>query len=397
MGIFSKSKNKLTLVFNIGSSNVGGALFWSQDSGIPKIIFSDIEPIPIQEKIEVDRFLLSTMQALDIVAGRIQKAGLGAPEDIFCVLSSPWHVSQTRIINLKKNAPFVFTTKLAEDLIKKEVSLFEEENLAKQINPLGGVFNRTIELKNIKTILNGYETSEPINKKTKELEMSVFISIGEEKVLKNIEDTIKKYFHFNQLKFSSFTLASFTVVRDMPIQKENFLLLDIEGEVTNISMVKKNILRESMTFPLGRNFLTRGVASSLKHSLNEASSLFSLWVDGHAEEKMTKKLSLTIEKLRDEWLKSFQESLANLSNDISIPATIFLTTDKNWADFFCQTIKAEQFNQYTLTESKFEIVFLDVPTFFGLAVFEENAIRESSLIIDAIYINRFLTYPKMLE
>jgi len=69
-------------------------------------------------------------------------------------------------------------------------------------------------------------------------------------------------------------LSSFTVVRDMHIQKENFLLLDIGGEVTNISMVKKNILRESISFPLGCNFLPRGVASNLKCSLNEANLWF---------------------------------------------------------------------------------------------------------------------------
>ena len=41
MGIFSKNKkNKLILVFHIGSSNVEGALFWAQDSGVPRIIFS---------------------------------------------------------------------------------------------------------------------------------------------------------------------------------------------------------------------------------------------------------------------------------------------------------------------------------------------------------------------
>jgi hypothetical protein len=125
--------------------------------------------------------------------------------------------------------------------------------------------------------------------------------------------------------------------------------------------------------------------------------LISLWVDGHAEEKVTKKLSITIEKIRDEWLKSFQESLANLSNDISIPATIFMTTDKNLADFFCQTIKAEQFNQYTLTESKFEIIFLNAQTFLGLAIFEEKKICDSSLIIDAVYVNRFLIYPNIMK
>jgi hypothetical protein len=98
-------------------------------------------------------------------------------------------------------------------------------------------------------------------------------------------------------------------------------------------------------------------------------------------------------QLRTEWLKYFQESLANLSNDISIPSTIYMTTDKDLADFFSQTIKAEQFNQYTLTDSKFEIIFLGSEVFHGIAVFEEQAIHESALIIDSVYVNRFLIYP----
>ncbi|MDR3519308.1 MAG: hypothetical protein P4L63_00250 [Candidatus Pacebacteria bacterium] len=391
MGIFSKNKNKLILVFNVGSSNISGALFWAQNSGIPKIIFSDIEPIHIEDKLDINKFLSSAMQSLDAVAGRIRKANMGTPQEVFCVLSSPWHVSQTRIINFKKNTPFIFTARLAESLVQKEISLFEEENLKKDSN--ADTANRTIEVKNIKTILNGYETSEPLNQKTKELEMTVFISFGEEKFLKTIEDNIAKYFHFNQIRFSSFSLAFFTIVRDMYIQKENFLLLDIGGEVTSISMVKKNILREGITFPIGRNFFTRGVARDLGCTLSEAGSLISLFKDGHAEESVAAKMTITMGQLRTEWLKSFQESLANLSNDISIPATIYLSTDKDLADFFCQTIKSEQFNQYTLTESKFEIIFLDTSVFHGIAVFAEPAIREPTLIINSVYINRFLIYP----
>lgn len=392
MGIFSsnKKKDELILVFNIRSSSVGGALFWAQKSGIPKIIFSTIEPIPTQDKIEIDKFLSLTIQTLEIVVKKISKAGLGAPSAIFCVLSSPWYVSQTRIINFKKNTPFTFTAKLADSLIQKEINLFEEENLAKYANVDNSV--RTIELKNIKTILNGYETSEPLNQKADELEMVIFISMSGEQVLKKIEDEIGKYFHFKQLRFSSFTMAFFTVVRDMHLyqEQENFLLIDIGGEVTDISMIKKNILRESATFPLGRNFLTRGVSSHLGCTQSEANSLISLLKDGHAEETLSKELTPIMDQLRAEWLKKFQESLANLSNDISIPATIYLAVDKDLADFFSQTIKTEQFNQYTLTESKFEVMFLSTQTLHGLAIFEEPVIREPNLIIDSIYINRFL-------
>jgi len=390
MGIFSnkQTKNELILVFNIGSSSVDGALFEAQSSGIPKIIFSAEELIKIEEKVEIDNFLASTIKSLEMVANKIYRSGLGAPSQIFCVLSSPWYVSQTRIINFKKNTPFIFTHKLADELVKKEVKLFEEEHVIKYSDYNSKI--RVIELKNIKTILNGYETAEPLNQKTKELEMTIFISMSGEQILKKIEDTIGKYFHLKQITFSSFVLSFFTIVRDMYLKQENFLLVDISGEMTDISMVKKNTLRESISFPLGRNFLTRGVALDLGCTLSEADSFISLLKDGHAEESVTKKLTLILNKLRIEWLKKFQESLANLSNDISIPSTIYIVIDKDLVDFFSETIKTEQFSQYTLTESKFEVIFLNTELFQKIAISEKNVFYRPFLIIDSIYINHFL-------
>ena len=280
MGIFSwhKKKNKLVLAFDVGSSSVGGTLFYVSSSGIPRIILAVRELIPFQESFSVGKFLSSAMRSLEMVAGKIHKTALGRPEAIFCVLSSPWHVSQTRVIRLEKNTPFVFTSKLADDLIQKEIVLFEEEYLKKYRDAKSPV--RSIEFKNIKTMLNGYETSNPINQKTKELEMTVFISISPEQVLKKMEKMIKKYFHHDEVKFSSFSLASFAVVRDIYAHNEDFLLIDIGGEMTDISMVKKNTLRESISFPLGSNFIARKVASLLHLPLGEAQSFVSLFEGG---------------------------------------------------------------------------------------------------------------------
>jgi hypothetical protein len=131
MGIFtgSKKQDELVLVFNIGSSAVSGALFYTQKSSIPKIIFSTHELIPVEEVVDIDRFLSLTMLSLEIVVNKIFKQGLGAPGKIFCVLSSPWHASQTRIIRLEKNIPFAFTAKLAEELVQKFNKLYLTINL----------------------------------------------------------------------------------------------------------------------------------------------------------------------------------------------------------------------------------------------------------------------------
>ena len=221
--------------------------------------------------------------------------------------------------------------------------------------------------------------------------MIIFISMSPEQVLSSIEGIIKKHFHYKSIKFSSFAMSSFAVVHNMYMDQENFLLVDVGGEVTDISMIKKGVLRESISFPSGYHFIIRETASALSCTLSEAESFISLLKDGHAEKATEEKLAPIIDKLKMEWLEKFQESLANLSKDISIPSDIYLSADTNFMNFFSKIIENEQFNQYTLTESKFKVVFLDARVFHGLAEFKDNIIRDSFLIIDSVYINRFLT------
>ncbi|KKP85617.1 hypothetical protein A3B84_02005 [Candidatus Nomurabacteria bacterium RIFCSPHIGHO2_02_FULL_35_13] len=383
-----KNKKELALVFDIGSSSIGGALFEIQKLGIPKIVLSIREPIIFEDRIDINKFLSSTLKSIEIVAERISTMGFGKPSKIFCVLSSPWYASQTRVIKLEKDTPFLFTSKLADSLIQKEVSLFEEENLVKFSSNDNKV--RLIEFKNMKTMLNGYTTSDPLNKKAKKLEMTIFLSMSGDKILKKIEETIFKRFHAESIKFSSFVMASFTVARDIFVHQSNFLLVDIAGEVTDISMTKKDILINSISYPLGRNFIIRGVAKSLNCTLGEAESFISLYKNGHATEYVEKKLEPIINKLKNEWLSKFQESLVNLSDDISVPATIFITVDQDLIDFFSEIIKTEQFNKYTLAELEFKIIFLDVKILNGITTFKDNTNRDPFLIIESIYLNRFI-------
>ncbi|MFA4975538.1 MAG: hypothetical protein WC839_02105 [Candidatus Paceibacterota bacterium] len=390
MGIFSKLKDKkeLALIFDIGSSSVGGAIFEIDKKGIPKIISSIREPIILEDKIDIDRFLILTIKALDIVASKICMMSVIRPLKIFCILSSPWYISQTRIIKIEKNIPFLFTSKIAVDLIQKEVSLLEQENLVKFSHDNNKV--RLIEFKNMKIMLNGYFSPNPFNKKIKKLEMTIFVSMSGEQILKKIEETISRHFNSSDIKFSSFAMASFAVARDMFIQQENFVLVDITGEVTDISIIKKDVLNGSISYPLGYNFMIRSMADSLNCTLGEAKSFLSLLKDGHAEISVEKKIGPIVDKLKIEWLKGFQESLVNLSEDISIPATIFITVDQDLVNFFGDIIKTEQFNQYTLTESEFRIIFLDTKTLHSIAAFKDDVNRDLFLIIEAIYINRFI-------
>jgi hypothetical protein len=390
MNFFSnkKEESEIVLVIDLGSSSIGGALFIVNKKSAPQIIFSIREPIILEKNIDFEKFILLTSKTLEQIISKISTSGLGAPTKFFCVLSSPWYSSQIRIISLKKNTPFVFTSKMADDLIKKEVAITEEENLKNNQNT-GKV--STIEIRNMKTLLNGYATTKPLNKKTKDIKIELFVSMSPQSVLNSIENIFDKHFHQKNIKFSSFALASFSVARDMFVHQDNFTLVDIGGEITEISLVKKDAICSSSSFPLGHNFFIRELASNFNCGIDEAKSYISIYKDKHASLELTEKLKPVIEKLKLDWLASFQESLVFLSNDISVSSTIFLTVDEDLAVFFADTIKNEQFNQYAFTESKFRVIYLGSQMLHGIAEYKKDIKHDSFITIESIYINRFLS------
>jgi hypothetical protein len=243
-------------------------------------------------------------------------------------------------------------------------------------------------------MLNGYETLSPFGHQAKEIEMTIFVSISGEKLLKKFEETISKSFHIRNLKFTSLLMSSFLVVRDLPMHKNNFLLIDISGEVTEISIIKNNILSESISFPVGCNFIVRGLAENLNCSLWEADSLLSLFKEGHTGDKVAKKMEPIVHNLKAEWQRQFQESLANISKDISIPGTIYMALDRDLVDFFSETIKSEQFNQYTLAESKYEVYYLGTELLNGMASFADGVTRDPNSIMNCVYVNFLLKEQK---
>ena len=195
------------MVFDIGSSSIGGAFVELGENSAPKIVLSIREPIRLEEVLNVDRFRVYAMHTLHKVVKSMCASNMGAPTRIFCVLASPWYASQTRIISYEKNTPFTFTQKLADSLIASEIKLFEDEH---GIGSGGENTVRAIELLSMKTVLNGYATSNPLNQKATNLKMTIFISMGEEEVLAEIEEAISRHFPHITVKFTSFLVASFS-------------------------------------------------------------------------------------------------------------------------------------------------------------------------------------------
>lgn len=393
MGLFSfNTKKDLVAVFDISSGSVGGALVQisEKESGThATILYSTRVPIIFQTNLNFERFLASMLSSLVEVSSELEKQKLGAPKDVFCFLASPWYASQTRIIKLSKEAPFTITEKIIKGLIDAEVKAFETEEL-KKYSGLGN-HTRIIENETVVMSVNGYKTESPLGRKARDLELTLFMSMSPERVTQSVEHIIKKHFNVSTIRFSSFIFSFFVAVRDLFMKQENFLLLDIGGEITDLAIVKNNILHESVSFPLGKSFLIRRIASSLNTTPEEGLSLLRIFLAGDMEETQALRLKDILEKARIEWLSSFQSSLATISNDLSLPETVFITVDDDVSSWFFDSIKKEEYNQYTLTEKQFNVIMLGASPLNKVSEFAASLkSRDQFLMIESIFITRII-------
>lgn len=389
MKLFSAHKgNELVLLLDIGSASVGGALVsFSSDSTIkPVTVFATRSELVFQEDLNFESFLSLMLSSLTEVITRIHDARVGAPQSIHCFLAAPWYASQSRIITLSKETPFVFTKKLADELIGKEVISFENE-YARKYTSLGQKV-RTLEKKIVRVMLNGYHTHEPIGLKAKELSMNLYVSISPESILHAIEEAIQKQFHISKINYSSFSFVSFITTRDMFIHENSFLVVDIGGEISEVSVIKNDMLMESISFPYGKNTLLRKISKGMGKSGSEALSLFKMHEDSKLEASIATVVSRILNEAQSEWLKLFGTALSDIAKETTIPDIVFVTADRDAITWFSHVLESEEFHQYTTTERQFRIIPLNSQALSDRIDFKQNVLRDPFLMLETIFMTR---------
>ncbi|KKQ35320.1 MAG: hypothetical protein US50_C0018G0008 [Candidatus Nomurabacteria bacterium GW2011_GWB1_37_5] len=388
----SKNKN-LTLILDVGSGSVGGALVLldKKNNGKVKLLYNFRQPIKLLGDWNFDKFLEETINALEIVCKKIESQKIGAPENIHCFLASPWFVTQTRIIKFAKEKPFVITKKIITELSQKEINNFESFYM-KDGNYFGES-HKIIDQELLEVKLNGYKILNPFDilKKigqVKSIEMALFLSIAPEKILNQVNNEINK-FYSAEIFFSSFLLPSFALSRDMFSDTSSFMLMDIAGEIADVSLIKSDILIQNNSFPLGKNFLISSISKSLGKNLSDSETLLDLYLDNQIEKKLAEKLEIILNSCQKEWVRAFQNSLHNLSNhSISLPSKIIVSADSDVAPWFAKAIKSDHWGQYQLAQEKFDVIMLDEQKLSKLSEVAYGVKKDLFLLLETVYLSR---------
>jgi len=364
---FNKKSEEVSAVFHIGSGSVDAHLVKLSKISKPEIIYATKAPISFQKNIDLERYFKLMVKAFDSTLQDIQKRGLlhlnftglrnHRISNAFYVLCSPWCVSQTKIIKIKKDKPFEITVDLIEGVI-------------------------------IDTKLNGYRTAEIFGKKAKDAELAFFMTSAPEYVLKELNYVARKYFNFHISDFHSFALSAFSAIREVYSDKENFIFIDTHGELTDLSIIKDNIFAESVSFPVGENFFVRQASKDLLLSGDESCSLINLHINDKCDSATSQKVQATMDKSLKVWLEKFHSVLTSLSLNMYVPRTIFIMADDEFSLFLANKLKEEKFSQFSMTEESFNVIVLNDKSLCGYCVSDKKIAKEPFAELECVFLNK---------
>jgi len=385
--IFSTKKEKLVAIFDIGSGSIRGAIVSIplNNKSIPKIIKSVKNEIKISEEFDFKKLINEMSSTLHLTASHLYDKKIGAPEEIYCFLSSPWYISEINTIRMSKEKSFIFTKNLADGLIKNEI-----EKLIKVYKNKYSMTNGDAEIMEQHTIsvaLNGYTVNEPIGLKCQSLEMDMVISLAPKICLDKIRETLSKTFHHRKINFSTFTLATFFAVRDKYINQNSYLLIDISGEITDVGIVNKGVLKSVLSFPFGKKTFFKYMCTKLEIELRDAKELFKLYSQDNLSAEFKEKATPLFKSIENSWGESFAECLNTLPHVLTLPSTIFLTADNDIKEWFANVLRNEKYTQAKISTSTRTVMTLEGSEFLNMCDTKESAC-DPFLMIESISVMR---------
>lgn len=371
-----KDEGRIVGIIDIGSARVSGAIIKQLDREVVSVLAESDEKISYHELPEFNHFWEQTKLAIQTLLKELRsKAGANEPEKIFIFLSSPFFQSQTKVIRVDNSNSIKITKAYLIDLIKKadrEMALEGETVI--------------LEDKVMQTKLDGYITTWPVGQKAQEVILSRFLSWADKDLLVNLRDLMRAEYAKAPVIFNTFSFATYDIFKDF-LPEKDFILLDVGNEITDILVVKDNVLAEHFSFPKGKNFLVRSLAKELGTIPAEVETSLNLLTTGQANQQLKNRLGPALRKVERLWQADFKQTLTLTLETSFLPETVYLISDDPADSLFIDFVNQAELSEITLSNNKLDTVFVEKLLADGLAHLtgKTQPLTNSWLLAEALF------------
>ncbi len=225
--------------------------------------------------------------------------------------------------------------------------------------------------------VDGYSLLNVIGKKTNKADLSVYMSWAEAPFIEAIEKSVHTHVapHLNVI-FHTFPFAVFSTIREIFPQTEKYIHFDVAGEITDVSIVRRNMIEKTVTYPSGKNVLIRAIAKSFGVPGDAARSLFHICIERRADASVVEKVTAAITEAEKEWSEYLDEVLEGVT-----VGKVFLTAYPQTAEIFESFLYKKNFASIVHIDQDFLAQFVGTTPALDLDIF---------LGIETFFLSRFL-------
>ncbi len=398
LSFLDKDAEELSILLDIGNGSINGALAKFSKNKLPKFVFTAEVPFTIKDEMKASELASEMRILLDLILNHIIKQGLQNTDQsnlkitqVLITFSSPWFALKTKHITLNQPTPFLITKDFLEDIIQKEEEALESEIFGE--NPNTGTKSfEIIEKSIVHTKINGYPLSDSYGKKTKNFEAYMCLSVINKSTIEKIHDIILKNSHIpsSSVLIHTFPIASFIVIRDIFSSNSDFIIMDITGEVTDITLVQDDVVIKSISMPSGRNFLIRQIAKGLGLSIEIAQSTIAMYSAKKLDDDTIEKFEAILVNVEREWAIYLASALEELSPLKTPPSTVYLTSDSDFAPIYKEFLSFSKTDSTAEFRKNINLIHIKDETFSSF--YEKNTgVKVNEFIaILAIFYNKIL-------
>lgn len=364
-------KETFHLGIAIGTGSVNAIFYETKGNEKPKIHSIVMRPHSIMPQADFPALEEFVKRELGEIKKSLHESIRGVPlRTIHILLSSPWYFSQTRIVTIQREKPFVIEHAFLKENLKEEKERF--------INAAQNQFSLTkeryavIEMAFMKIRMNGYEVNNFLHKTAKEITLDMYMSVSSQDFISHLRHFLETHFSPRDIVFHTTPFLFFKTLKQAWPYGENELLFDIDkgmlavdigGEITDITVIRKGIIEETFSFGKGIHFIIRRLASAFGVSPADALSLFHLWDRGEIESRKKEKIDAIIRNAVDEWKTLLRNVLRDASHGLLLPSSLLLLGEGASFSGFAKAFADEQSKEYILENKTFDVVALS-PSFF---------------------------------
>ena len=388
-----KKQPSLSFIFDIRDASISLAAVRFIKDKKPEIVLCQNFSLKTIDSKDNKKYLDLMVKTLDqaIVSVRQSLVKMGNKDNIdkyYFFIGSPWSISQTKTIKIIKDKPFEITNKvLGQILVGEELEIeknIEDNTLEKNL--------KILEEKIIQSKLNGYKVEDIYGKKTLNLAVELFVTFIpseiKDKICLNLNEKIGKN---AQKQNHSCILSSYSYLRDLYSDKNDFIYADIGKLITDIYVVRDDIIFAIASIPYGEENIMQVSLNRTKLPKDVFLSNISIAEDKNFDLPVDNNSAESLRLGLNFWKNKFKETLTKICSEMNIPNNLFIIPNSNIANVLIKDLSEDAKNgKLEVHGTQIDVLTITENIINSFIVNSKVFVNEPYVKMDTIFVSKLL-------